>query len=566
MLQKRQSWQKIVSTERAVQERLIILSTFTANPIVPYLGLALEELGLPTDVRIGPYNQMAQQCLDEKSETARFTPTILVAWPRLEDLWAGRDLPLAESAESFVQEALELADIFLETMRNWQTTLVFVLPAIPEERPLGIGDACNVTGIFAIATAVREALRLRLAKQSGVLLLDLEEAIRSIGSASAYNQRLLAIAHIPFSETLFHSLGERLARLLLLSRKPARKVIVLDADNTLWGGVVGENGPLGVDLDANGPGAAYRDFQAFLLELRRTGMLLTLCSKNDEADVWEVFARPEMLLKPEMLSAWRIGWQSKAASIQELVDELKLGVDSFVFIDDNPAEIVEVQAVFPEIVCIQIPADPVDWLEALQSAGVLDRLPPLSEDLKRTGYYQQERLRAAARKEVTSPEAYLTQLQIEVRMFPPAATNIPRLTQLIAKTNQFNLNCRRRSTLELSQICAEQSYIVHLTQAYDRFGDYGIVGAWIARLNHDDIVLDTFVMSCRAMGRGVEEAMLADLFEVAAKYGKSNLVATVEECQRNEPARTFFAQFGCETPGMSYHLRCPQWPSYIKRH
>ena len=150
-------------------------------------------------------------------------------------------------------------------------------------------------------------------------------------------------------------------------------------------------------------------------------------------------------------------------------------------------------------------------------------------------------------------------------MFSPTAADIPRLAQLVAKTNQFNLNCRRRSALELSRLCAEQGYIVHLTQVSDRFGDYGIVGAWIARLNHDAVELDTFVMSCRAMGRGIEEAMLLDLFVAAAMHDRSKLVATVEECSRNEPAREFFARFGCETLGVSHLLHCPQWPSYVRQ-
>jgi FkbH-like protein len=232
-----------------------------------------------------------------------------------------------------------------------------------------------------------------------------------------------------------------------------------------------------------------------------------------------------------------------------------------VFIDDNVAELAEVQAAFPEIACIQMPADPADWLNSIQSTGALDRLPPTAEDLMRASYYQQELQRAP--KRVTSSEAYLAQLHIEVAMFMPTMADIPRLAQLVAKTNQFNLNCRRRSTLELSRLCAEQDYVIRLIQARDCFGDYGIVGACIAKLNHDNMELDTFVMSCRAMGRGVEEAMLVDLFAVAAKHGRSKLVACVEECPRNEPARLFFARFGCETPGVCHLLRCPQWPSYM---
>ncbi len=565
LLQKRQAWQKLAGSERVIQERIAVLSTFTAHPIIPYLGLALDEAGLAAEVWIGPYNQMVQQCLDEKSETASFEPTILIALARLEELWGGRPLPLFEPATGLIQEALELVDAFLEAASRLRATLVFVLPAIPEERPLGIGDACNATGVFAVATSVREALRHRLAGQAGVLLLDLEETIRSIGSALSYNRRLLALAHIPFSEELFNLLGEQLARLILLSRRSARKVIILDGDNTLWGGVVGEDGVLGIDLNANGPGAAYQEFQSFLLELRRVGVLLALCSRNEEADIWSVFARPEMRLKPEMLSAWRIGWQSKSASIQEIANELRLGVESFVFIDDNAAEIAEVQATFPQIYCVLMPADPAGWLDTLQFSGVLDRLPPVIEDMERATSYQQERLRVASGEGMLSTRDYLEQLNIEVASFSPTATDIPRLTQLVAKTNQFNLNCRRRSAFDLSRLCADQRYILRLIRVRDRFGNYGTVGACIARLNLEDMELDTFVMSCRVMGRGIEEVMLADLFAVASSHNRSKLVVTVEECPRNEPARLFFARFGCETSGTAYSLKCPLWPSYIKR-
>ncbi len=565
LLQERLHWQKLVRSERIIQERVAVLATFTANPVVPYLGLALEQIGLSAEIWLAPYNQVMQQCLDDASETAHFKPTILLCWARLEELWSGRPLPLSESMAVFVDEALDLAGACLDAARRWQATLVFVLPAIPEERPLGVGDTCNVTGIFAVATSVRETLRRRFAGQRQVLLIDLEEAIRTIGSISSYNQRLFFLAHIPFSEEFFHLIGERMARLIRLSKQSARKVIVLDGDNTLWRGIVGEDGPFSVDLSNNGPGEAYHAFQGFLLELRRAGVLLTLCSKNDEADVREVFARREMRLKPDMFSVWRIGWQPKSASIREIANELKLGIESFVFIDDNAAEIAEVQAELPDIACIQMPADPANWLGTIQSSGVLDRLPPTLEDLGRSAYYQQDRLRTLERSVTESPAAYLAQLSIEVTMFQPTEADLPRFAQLVAKTNQFNLNCRRRSHTELAQLCADQQYIVRLTYAQDRFGDYGIVGACIARMKPAEVELDTFIMSCRAMGRGIEEAMLVDLLEVIAEHSREKLVAIIEECPRNAPAQLFFARLGCTTIGVAHELHCLQWPSHIKR-
>lgn len=565
LLQTRLKWQKLVRVERSIELRAALLASFTAQPIAPYLGVALHEFNLSADVWIGPYNQIVQECLSDESETARYAPHVLIAWPRLEDLWGGRPLPLAEEPAAYIDEAIELAEACLDAARRWRSTLLFVLPAIPEARPLGVGDAGLVTGVFATATAVREALRRRLAGQRGVLLFDLEEAVRQLGVRAAHDARLLTLARVPYTEELFHAAGERMARLIDLSRRPARKVVVVDADGTLWGGVVGEDGPAGIDLSDNGPGEAYRAFQSFLLELRRAGVLLAVCSKNDEADVWAAFDRREMRLKREHLAAWRINWQPKSINLREIADELNLGIDSLVLIDDSPAEIAEVQVSLPGVACIQMPDDPVHWLSAVQASGVLDRLPPTAEDLQRAAHYAQEQLRRSEQDRAASPREYLAQLDVQVRVFTPASTDMPRLAQLIAKTNQFNLNCRRRSEAELVQLAADDRYRVRLAQARDRFGDYGVVGAFILKVDDGRADIDTFLLSCRAMGRGVEEAMLAEVFKEAGDASALDVFAAITEAPRNEPARRFFGALGCEVADVESRLSRIEWPVHVAR-
>jgi hypothetical protein len=194
--------------------------------------MALEDAGKPADVWVGPYDQIMQECLSEDSLTSNFRPTVLMIWPRLEELWRGHPWPLADDPECYKKAAAELADVGFEAAARWQATLVFVLPSIPEMRPLGIGDACNAMGVFATATCVREFLREWLAPRASVLLVDAEEVVRSIGVAAAYNPALQAIAHIPYSEQFFYLMGERVCRLLLLSRRPARKLLVTDGDHT----------------------------------------------------------------------------------------------------------------------------------------------------------------------------------------------------------------------------------------------------------------------------------------------------------------------------------------------
>jgi FkbH-like protein len=565
LLSIRLRWQQIVRSQRPAQLRVAVLASFTATPVAAYCGVALEDFRLPADIWIGPYNQIAQECLSDSSETAAYDPDLLVCWPRIEELWSGQPLPLVDETRRYVDDALDLAETCLDAARRWQATLIFVLPALPEVRPLGLGDAHLTTGVTATATLVREQLRRRLAGQRNVLLLDLEEIVRALGSKTAYNDRMFAIAKIPFTEECFRAAGERLAQLIRLSRRAARKVVVVDADHTLWGGVVGEDGPDGVDLRDGGPGEAFRSLQGFLLELRRAGMLLALCSKNHEADVWAVFDRREMRLKQHHLAAWRIGWQPKSEVLRQIADELGLGVDSLVLIDDNPAELAEVQAALPEVACICMPADPADWSRVIAETHCLDRLPPTTEDLQRADFYAQERRRETARQQTVSREEYLAQLDVQIQIFAPTTADLPRLSQLIAKTNQFNLNCRRRPEPELAALSADQRYLVRLVQAQDRYGDYGIVGVYIVDLAAPRAELDSFLLSCRAMGRGIEEAMLADLFDELEQRGRHSIVATVEQHPRNEPARRFFAQVGAEVCGVPAELQSRPWPAYIAR-
>lgn len=563
LLQRRLGWQKIAGTSRPIQERVAVLATFTANPVAPYLGMDCQDAGHLADVWIAPYDQIVQECLAAESQTSRYDPTVLLVWPRLEELWRGRPWPLSDAPDEYAGAATEIAGAALEAASRWRATLVFVLPAIPEARPLGVGDACNAAGVTATATHVRELLRRQLAQRPGVLLLDAEEVVRSLGVAASYNPSLQALARIPFSEQCFSLVGERAARLLLLARRAPRKVLVVDGDHTLWGGVVGEDGAEHIELGQTGAGSAYLDFQAYLLELRRAGVLIGFSSKNTEADAWAAFARPEMRLRREHLAAWRIGWDAKSAGLREIAGELKLGEDTLVFIDDSAAEIAEVRAATPGVACIRMPDDAAAWLGAVQDTGLLDRLPPTTEDLNRTAQYDDERRRGEQLKN-TSKEAYLAQLGVKVRIFTPTAADLPRLAQLVAKTNQFNLNCRRRTATELSALCADERYFLRLAHVLDNFGDYGVVGAFIVRKNGAHAELDTFLLSCRAMGRGVEEAMVAAIFSELEQVNGGALFGMTEDYPRNEPARRFFAQLGCAGSGIAHQLARPVWPAHIE--
>jgi len=556
-------WREISNSQRPGQLNVAVLASFTLDPLVPYLGVELDKAGLAARISVGPYQQIVQECLSDRSSTAQLAPQVLIAWARFEELWRGQPVPLTDPISRYRESAMEQLEILIEACRRWRSTLLYVLPAIPELSPLGIGDALNPTGVFSTATQIRETLRTRLIQEQGALILDAERILRDLGSERSYDERLNALAHIPYTNLFFERVAVGLTRVIAMDRRAAKKVVVVDADNTLWGGVVGEVGTAGIDLHSNGPGEAYRSFQTFLLQLRRAGMLLALCSKNTEQDVWEVFARTDMVLRPEHLSAWRINWQPKAQNIEEIARELGLGLDSCVFIDDDPVQIGEVQRAHAEVACLRMPADPCNWMAMVKDTDVFDRFPPTPEDGVRAHHQDAEKQRANLMRVSQTLDEYRASLNVEVAICPAAETDVERLTQLIQKTNQFNLNCRRRSRREVSELLQNDRFLIRLVRATDRFGDYGIVGAFVIWSESDRATLDTFLLSCRAIGRGIEDAMLACCQELIGS--PRQLLATLEECPRNEPARMFFARYGLSSCGALTRLEAAAWPGHIKR-
>lgn len=538
--------------------RVRLLGTFTLDTVVPYLGVALHRLGIAADVAVGPFNQVVQECLDPGSETARAAPDVLVVWPRLEDLWGA---PVAVPATPATREhLLRTVDVLCEAVGQHRGRLVVVLPPIPADRPLGVGDASAPHGVVALATAARERMRQRLTEPSGVVLCDADDAVRAVGEAVVYDRRLELLAALPYSHRFLAEAASLLARAIRLATRAPIKAVVLDADGTLWGGAVGELGPGGVDLGP-GPAAAYLDFQRFLVALHGDGVLLTLCSKNLEEDVWAAFDRPDMVLRREHLSAWRIGWRPKREAIAELAEELGIGVDAVVFVDDNPAELAEAGAALPALTVVPMPADPVRWRE-VASAAAFDRPHASEDDRQRSRRIAQDQHRARLRTAM-SPEEYLRELGVWAVCRRPAPADLSRLAQLLARTNQMNLNGRRLFEPELASLLTSPAHEMRLIEAGDSCGDYGQVGVFVLGIAGGQADLEVFALSCRALGRAVERMMLAEAFAVADQRGVPGITATVTELPRNEPARAFFAALGCAEPGVAAALTRPDSPAHI---
>lgn len=350
-----------------------------------------------------------------------------------------------------------------------------------------------------------------------------------------------ASGHIPYTEPFFVAAATTIGRTLSLRTRPPVKVLALDADNTLWGGVCGEDGASGIRLE--GP---YRALREFAIQKRREGLLLVLISKNQEADVDRVFAEraEDLLLTKADFSGWKVNWNPKSQSLRELAAELNLGLDSFAFLDDNPAEIGEVTANAPGVIALTLPENADEFPDFLAHLWPLDTLPSTAEDAARAEFYRQESERRDLRAAAPSFADFLRGLNLQIEITETTTEDLPRVAQLTKRTNQFNANPLRLSEGELSDKIATGATCLSV-RVSDRFGDYGLVGAMLqGPVSGETLSGELFLLSCRAMGKGVERVMLKTLAERALAAGAKILSIAFTETDRNEPVRRFFEGLG----------------------
>ncbi len=338
------------------------------------------------------------------------------------------------------------------------------------------------------------------------------------------------------------------------------KCVIVDCDNTLWGGVVGEDGVAGLVLGESGPGRRHLELQRSLVNLRRRGVVLAVCSKNDESDVLSVFrTHPDSALDEDDFAAMRINWDDKADNIEAIVRELNLGLEHVVFIDDNPVECEWVKARLPAVHVINWPAD-VGEGGTLEDLGLFDSLLLTDEDRTRTDLYKADRQRRAAMTEVPSVEDYLRSLRMAAYVGPADSAHLPRLTQLIQRTNQFNLTTRRHDLAALDDMVRRPDASVLWLELRDRFGPSGVVGCGIIRCGGDDAVIDTLLLSCRVIGRGAEAVILNRLGARARELGATTLTGEYIATDRNAQVADLYSRLGFAGPEESSGRLLWRWP------
>jgi FkbH-like protein len=511
--------------------RVTIAASFTAQPIEQALKLWGRAFGLEIDCRFAGYGQIVQTLLDRNGPPAPSGGEVTVVLTRPEDL-----SPEPSAAQAELDQTVDAVEQAAARRAPDSRLLVGTLPPL-------------VSSFTTIdrheSEAMRDRWRGRLAEIAGIELFDFSHVVERVGIENARSSQAEVHARAGYSPRLHQELAIDLVRQIVSARGRPAKVVALDCDNTLWGGVVGEVGLEGLELGPDGPGRSFQLFQQYLKRLKELGLLLVVVSRNEEHDVREVFSHhPGMVLGVEDIAAWRVNWEHKSENLRELADELNLGLDSFVLVDDDPATRMEVKTRVPEVHVVPLPDDPAAYCETLDRLWLFDGAQATAEDATRTEKARQEERRREERGSAVSLEEFLERLELEVDLRLPGVDDWPRVAQLTQRTNQFNLSLKRRTLEEVKALDAES--VVLVLAARDRFGDYGSVGVCVLRSGDDPDCweLDTLLMSCRALGRGVEDAFLHGIAATAAGKGATSLVAPYLRGPRNAQIKAFLAGAG----------------------
>lgn len=523
-----------------------LAGSFTCEPIEAALGQGLLAGGVDNPAfRFADYNQLHQLCLDPETTLGGPVDHIVALW-RIEDIWPDQvERYLGGSAEAgneVVEGAAELGSMLAHLAQGATALTVSVPPAI---RPWG-ADARDPRITMPLGMLHRMSVNayLEALADSRATYIDLDAVTAAFGSDTAIDDTKWAMYRQPYTSDFWLALGTNAAEIVLRERIAAPKCLVLDCDNTLWGGVIGEDGLGGIQIGDSFPGSGFRTFQKIVKQVKDAGIFLAIASKNDEPAVLEVFEHHDgMVLTADDIAVWKVNWMPKSANLAEIAQELNIGIDALVFVDDSDYEIAEVNSAQPLVTTVQVPQDPAELPALLASTGLFRHLRVSAEDRARTEMVLAEREREAAGTAMDR-ETFLASLELQVDVFPPGEEHIGRVAQLTNKTNQFNLTTRRRSEAEVSALVESDTHEVRAMRVRDRFGDYGIVGVVVIEAGDTEWEVDSFLMSCRVLGRGVESALLSTIVDDAASAGADRVRGRYIATPKNGQVADFYERHG----------------------
>lgn len=538
--------------------RIGIAASFTSAPLHRPL-LAAYTAGGDVELLEADFNQIHQTLLDPAAGLGVVPDQLLVLW-RIEDVFAQPLVDwLIEGAEpvSLLADVVQVGALVRDAVARAGIPIVVTIPPIPSLPWLDPLDTRTSVRLTVLHGRLVEAFLEGLG-DAPVTLVDLGALVRLTGLGAAYDTRNDLMYRQPFTHAFCRTLGTLLGEALSSLSTPAPKVLAVDADNTLWGGILGEDGAAGVAVGDSFPGNAFHALQQGLAYQVANGALLALVSKNNDTDVDEIFeARAgDLGLARRHFAAMRVDWNSKADNLVSIADELNLGIDSFVFIDDNEVELEEVRQRLPEVSVLKVSDEPSEIAELTAGLSAFRFRRVSAEDRERTSMMRAESERRNATSAARTQEEFLASLGLTVRVFRPSAAHVGRVTQLINKTNQFNLTTIRRTEAEVAALLRSPGHHVLAAEVSDRFGAYGLVAVAVVETGPEAWDIETLLMSCRVLRRGVEQGILQCIADDAVAAGAGALRGAYRPTAKNSQVATLYPDLGFAEIGEGRYEAC----------
>jgi FkbH-like protein len=526
--------------------RLAVLGAVTTSPLVEFACHLLEVSGVGCRLFVGKYDNYVSELVDPTSALYAFQPDTIVLFPSSRHVQCPENLtdsPARHRADAAraVQELLALCTLAHERTGAEIMLANFLPPPYHQLGPFGSRTLASSWNFRRLVN-----MELGLAAPPFVYVCDLEFLGARRGLLTAVDERAWFESKQPGSPDFLVDIARELAHRVRGRHQASKKVLVCDLDETLWGGVIGDDGLGGIELGDTSPrGEAFKAFQRYLLELNKRGVLLAVCSKNEENIAKSVFLEhPETVLKLEHFAAFKANWRPKPDNLREIAGELSLGLDSLVFVDDNPAEIEFVRQVCPEVTAIHLAPDPSWYVPCVQESRCFELEQLTEEDRLRARGYRDDHNRRRLLESATDMVSYLRSLEMVATVRALSGPDLPRAAQLVNKSNQFNPTTRRRTEAELGALLADPRVSAFTIRLADRFGDHGLISVIIAVAGESGLEIDTWVMSCRVLKRGVEEVAMAELLEIARAQRCQLIVGRYLPTPRNELVRDLFPELG----------------------
>jgi FkbH-like protein len=526
--------------------RIALLSSYTINGLNEIVHVKCAEYGISASIYEGPYNQYSQEILNVNSNFYKFKPDIvfLIIDSRniFDELYHfPYSKPIDEKKLWITEKISEINYLINFFTKQCNATMIISNLNIPTASSYGISEQKSDYGLSDMIQQFNSILNLNYKNSEHVAILDFNSFVSKHGEDNIFDPRQYFFGDIRISIKFLPHYGEEIMKFLISFLGLTKKCLVLDLDNTLWGGIAGEDGFNGIKLGPEPPGNVFVEFQKSILSLHQRGIILAINSKNNFDDAIQIIRKhPYMILNETHFSSIKINWNDKVSNMKQIAEELNIGLDSIVFLDDDKVNQEFVKSMLPDVFVPELPEEPSMYSKYLQNLIQFSILKITNEDKQRGKMYAQQKIRNELK--ISSPDltTFLKKLNLKISIKKVDSFSLPRISQLILKTNQFNLTTKRYQESEINLMVNDPNFFMGYVNVKDKFGDNGITGVFIIKKESEKIwIIDTFLLSCRVMGRDIEKGMFVYIVNEAKKHNIDQIKSKFIPTQKNKPIENF---------------------------